>query len=146
MAEFQIGEFEFLNLQGTPLPVMPAIEIRTYPGFDYGTAWHLGTPPSEPFPMFSRKNVADAAAGMVKIQEYAVSVGQVLDFTYQDQTMWAGIAAAGGLPAHPPTKVLVLSVRPLRSYGIRVPVGFSGNYIVDAQWLLAAWPVEEEEE
>jgi hypothetical protein len=144
-SDFAIGTNDFLNLAGTPLPVTGAIEVRTYPGFDYGTAWHMGTPPSEPFPMFSRQAVADVAAGMTKIQEYAVQVGQVLTLKYQDQELWAGIAAAGGLPAHPPTKVLVQAVRPLRSYGIRVPVGFSGNYIVDAQWLLVAWPVEEEE-
>lgn len=144
-SDFQIGEIEFLSLQGTPLPVMPAIEVRTYPGFDGGTAWHKGTPPSEPFPMFSRQAFADEAAGFEAIQAYSARVGKVQPLKYQGQELWAGIAAAGGLPAMPATQVMIQAVRPLRSYRILVPMGFSGTYIVDAQWLLIAWAVEEEE-
>jgi len=142
---YQIGDFEFLDLRGNPLPVMPSIEVRTYPGFDGGTAWHMGTPPSQPFVMFSREAVDDIAAGVERQQEYAVHVGQVLTLKYLNVEHWLGIAAAGGLPAHPPTKVLVLNVAPMGLRAIRTPINFDGDAILDAQWTLAAWPVEEEE-
>lgn len=143
-SRYMIGDFEFMDLRGNPLPVIPSIEVRVHPGFDYGTAWHQGTPPSPPFPMFSREAVADVAAGVEQLQAYAVNVGQVLTLKYQDVEHWLGIAAAGGLPAHPPTSVLVLAVQPMGLRQIKTPVGFDGGAIIDAQWTLAAWPVEEE--
>lgn len=143
MPDFSIGDFDFLDLRGTPQVAPHKIDVRTQPGFDAATAWDMGRPTAEPFVMQGVAGVASAAAAKTLMLDYVQTVGSFQDLTWQGSTAYASVASSGSYPALDPTKVMVLDVKMVGVQDVSVPVGFTESGLLFSQWTLLPWIVEE---
>jgi len=142
---FSIGSFNFLDLRGAPQTSPAKIDIRTQPGFDGATAWHMGRPNVEPFIMQGVAEVGSASAAKTLFTQYVQTVGFVASaLTWQGSEAYAALASSGDLPALEATQVLVLDVKMTGVQDVSVPVGFTGSGLLFSQWTLLPWIVEEE--
>src|SRR5262245_60427248 len=86
MAQFSIGQFQFINLDQPPERSKLRTEREVRPGVAGATLWGMGRQPAV-FQLASVVDVEDAAAGSLTLEAYEAIVG-----TQGFEVYWASVS------------------------------------------------------